>query len=98
MKIKKSTGNIFHDLGFGREEAANLLIRAKLMTEIKKYIETKKLTQIKAAKLLGVTQPRISDLIRGKIDLFAVDALIEMLSRAGIKVDVVISRRKKRAA
>lgn len=98
MRVKKSTGNVFSDLGFGKDEAANLMVRAKLMAEIRKHIESENLTQVKIAKLFGVTQPRISDLIRGKIELFAVDALIEMLSRAGLKVDVVVSKKKKRAA
>jgi len=96
MKIIKSTGNVFRDLGFDKKEAANLLIRSKLMVEIKKFIERKKLTQAEAAKLFDVTQPRISDLKRGKIELFSVDSLIAMLSRAGMKVDVRVT--KKRAA
>ncbi len=96
MKIIKSTGNVFRDLGFDKEEAANLLIRSKLMVEIKKFIERKKLTQAGAAKLFDVTQPRMSDLKRGKIELFSVDSLIAMLSRAGMKVDVRVT--KKRAA
>jgi len=94
VKTKKSSGNIFQDLGFGKEEAANLLIRSKLMIEIGKYIEQEGLTQAEAAKRFGVKQPRISDLVRGKVELFAVDGLIAMLSRIGMKVDVRINRLK----
>jgi len=57
-------------------------------------IETRGLTQASAAKLLGVTQPRISDLMRGKIDRFSIDTLIEMLGRAGARVSFVINRRR----
>lgn len=96
MNFEKSSGNVFTDLGFDDEEAANLLIRSKLMVEIKKYIERESLTQAEAAKLFGVTQPRISDLKRGKIDIFTVDTLIKMLSRIGLTVSVRVA--KKRAA
>jgi predicted XRE-type DNA-binding protein len=66
------------------------------MTEIEKYIQKEKITQAEAAKLFGVTQPRISDLIRGKIHLFSVDILIAMLSHAGLIVDIRV--RKPQAA
>jgi len=58
-------------------------------------IEAQKLTQAAAAKLLGVTQPRVSDLKRGKIDRFSVDSLIEMLGHAGVCVSVVVSQRSQ---
>lgn len=92
MKVTPADGNIFRDLGFGETEAENLLIRSNLMTEIEQYIKRKKLTQRQAAKLFGVTQPRISDLNRGKINLFSVDTLIAMLARAGMKVELKIRR------
>jgi predicted XRE-type DNA-binding protein len=91
IKIERSTGNVFRDLGFDAEEAENLRLRASLMVEIRRLIETRKLTQSAAAKLLGVTQPRISDLARGKIDLFSIDTLVNMLSRAGMRVDIRLS-------
>lgn len=92
MKKRVSTSNVFLDLGFGAEEAANLKVRAMLMVELEKYIQEKHLTQKRAAERLGVTQPRISDLIRGKIGLFSVDTLITMLTHAGLKVDVRVRR------
>ncbi|MBM4121312.1 MAG: helix-turn-helix domain-containing protein [Nitrospira sp.] len=52
--------------------------------------------QAEAAKVLGVTQPRISDLVRGRIDLFSVDSLIDMLARLGIRVRLVVTTSKKR--
>lgn len=89
MKKKPvTTKNVFADLGFGTEEAANLHVRARLMAEIEKYIRAQRLTQKKAATRLGVTQPRVSNLLRGKIDLFSTDVLIMMLAHAGLKIDI----------
>jgi predicted XRE-type DNA-binding protein len=92
MKKRKSTGNVFRDLGFAPKEATNLKVRAMLMAEMEKYLRTHRLTQKQAAGRFGVTQPRISNLMRGKIELFSVDTLIEMLTHAGIAVDVKVKR------
>jgi predicted XRE-type DNA-binding protein len=90
MKKRVSTCNIFRDLGCKAEEAENLKLRAMLMVELEKHIREKRLTQKRAAERLGVTQPRISDLMRGKINLFSLDTLITMLTQAGLKVDVKV--------
>ena len=90
IKANRSTGNVFRDLGFSPEEAVSLRIRADLMVRLRQFIQRRKLTQAAAAKLLGVTQPRVSDLVRGKIDLFSIDTLIDMLARAGVRVRVTI--------
>lgn len=92
MKKRGSTNNIFRDIGFKAEEAESLKLRAMLMVELEKYIRGKRMTQKRAAERLGVTQPRISDLMRGKIELFSVDTLITMLTHAGLKVDVKVTR------
>lgn len=84
--------NIFRDVGFNSEEAGNLKLRAMLMTEVEKHMRTNQLTQKQAAVCFGVTQPRMSDLVRGKIGLFSVDTLIAMLSHAGLVVDVKVKR------
>ena len=89
--IQQSSGNVFSDLGFAPEEALNLKVRSDLMIEISKMIEEKGLTQTAAAKLLRVTQPRISDLVHGKTDRFSVDSLIEMLGHAGVHVSFKVS-------
>ncbi len=89
--IQSSTGNVFTDLGFDEDEAQNLRIRSDLMIELAKLIEARGLTQTAAAELLGVTQPRVSDLVRGKIDRFSADSLIEMLGHAGAKVSFAIT-------
>ncbi len=94
-KLRRSSGNVFRDLGFPAEEAANLRIRAELMARLRKLIEARRLTQAEAAELLGVSQPRISDLFRGKIDLFSIDTLVTMLGRTGAHVSLVIHPRSK---
>ena len=94
LKQIKTSENIFHDLGFESVEAENLRVRAQLMTEIEKYIQEEKITQAKAAVLFGITQPRVSDLVRGKIHLFTVDTLIGMLLHAGLRVNVEVKRPK----
>ena len=66
-KIEKGSGNVFLDLGFPPDEAHNLLIRSDLMIEIKRFVQKSGLTQKEAAKRLGLTQPRLNDLLRGKI-------------------------------
>ncbi len=92
MKIRRSTGNVFRDLGFSEEEAANLKMRTDLMVRLSKLIEARGMTQAEAARFFGVSQPRISDLVRGKIDRFSVDTLIGMLGHAGVKVQIVVGR------
>ena len=94
--VTESSGNVFLDIGFAPGEAEHLLVRATLMTSITAMISDRKLTQAGAARLLGVTQPRVSDLVRGKIELFSIDALVQMLGRAGVGVDVQLNLRRKR--
>jgi predicted XRE-type DNA-binding protein len=94
-KIRRSTGNVFADLGFAPEEAEHLKVRADLMIELTKLIRARGLTQARAAKLFGVSQPRISDLMRGKIDRFSIDTLVEMLGHAGAQVSLKVQRRRQ---
>jgi len=93
LKITPSTGNVFRDLGFRREEAEHLLVRADLMIQVQKLITSRRLKQKTAAKLLAVSQPRVSDLLRGRIDLFSTDALIDMLARLGAQVRLTVKVR-----
>jgi predicted XRE-type DNA-binding protein len=90
IKVIRSSGNVFRDLGFPPEEAEHLRIRSDLMTALLKVIADRKLTQARAAALFGVSQPRVSDLVRGKIDRFSIDTLVEMLARAGVRIDLVV--------
>lgn len=87
----------FETVGFPPDEAEHLRIRADLMIELTRLIEKRGLIQGQAAELLGVTQPRISDLMRGKIDRFSIDTLVTMLSRAGADVTVKVRRRRSAA-
>jgi predicted XRE-type DNA-binding protein len=86
--VQKSSGNVFTDLGFDPDEAEHLRIRSALMGTLREVLDKRRLTQAEAASLLEVSQPRISDLVRGKIGLFSIDTLVGMLARAGIRVEV----------
>jgi predicted XRE-type DNA-binding protein len=78
------------------EAASSMKLRAELANEIIERMRERKLTQAKAAQLIGVTQPRISDLMRGRLDLFSLDALVDMADRVGLRTKMVVS--PKRAA
>lgn len=67
-------------------DAANMKLRAELMHRIRDQIASRNTTQAAAARGLGVTQPRLNDLLRGRIDKFSLDALVEMAGRAGLSV------------
>src|ERR1043166_5620943 len=95
IKIERSSGNVFRDLGYSPAEAENLRLRSELMIQLSRVIKARGLTQAGAAKLFGVTQPRISDLVRGKIGRFSVDTLIAMLGHAGVRVSLVLRRRRQ---
>src|SRR5882724_2230250 len=97
LKMTRSTGNVFRDLGFPAEEAEHLRIRSDLLIQLQKAIASRGLKQAEAAKLLGVTQPRVSDVMRSRLDLFSVDTLIDMLARLGIRVRLVFSGSKRSA-
>jgi len=91
MKVTKGKGNVFSDLGFSLAEARNLQMRSQLMTALRKFVVKEELTQAEAAKRLKVTQPRVSDLMRGKISRFSLDTLVSMSSDAGLQVDLRIT-------
>lgn len=82
----KSSGNVFIDLGYSRDEAAILQMRADLMASLRKFIKARKLTQSKAAGMLGVSQSRVSDLARGKWEKFSLEMLIILATKAGMRV------------
>ncbi len=96
LKITPSSGNVFRDLGFSTEESEHLLIRADLLIQLQKAIAGRDLTQAKAATILRVTQPRVSDLLRGRLDLFSTDTLIDMLARLGVHVRFVLKASRRR--
>ncbi len=86
--IVKSSGNVFLDLGFPPEEAAILQMRSELMVDLREYIEAKKLTQAQAAEIFGVSQSRVSDLVRGKWEKFSLEMLITLATRAGMSISL----------
>jgi predicted XRE-type DNA-binding protein len=73
-------------------EAENLKLRSSLMLALTRHIKSEGLTQAQAARLLGVTQPRISNLMHGKIDLFGLDLLVKMAAIAGLRVTMRIKK------
>lgn len=78
--------NLFDDVGFKGEESKRLQFRSFLMIAVMKYIQSENITQKEAAQRLKVTQSRISNLLRFRIDLFSTDMLLDMLERAGFRV------------
>ena len=90
VRLTRSSGNVFVDLGFPPEEAEHLLIRSDLMIQLQKAVTSRGLKRGEAAKMLRVTQPRLSDLLRGRIDLFTTDELIDLLARLGVRVRLVL--------
>jgi predicted XRE-type DNA-binding protein len=86
IRIRRGSSNVFRDLGFPSGEAAHLKVRSDLMIEVQKAISSRGIKQAEAARILGVSQPRISDLLRGRIDLFSTDTLIDMSARLGLRV------------
>ena len=91
-KAPRGSGNVFLDLGFSKTEAENLKLRSELMMQIFEYFSASGLTQSGAAKALGLTQPRLNALLKGRIDQFSLDALVNVASRAGLKVRLVVKK------
>lgn len=96
IKITRGSGNVFTDLGFPADEAANLQLRSDLIVQLRKRLATLGETQSEWADILGVSQPRVSDLLRGKIERFSVDTLIAFLGKTGAEVRLTV--RSKTAA
>lgn len=80
-KVRKS--NVFEELGFDAAESADLALRAYLMSEIRKFIKTNNLTQMKAARFFGVPQPKISYIKNGKVEKISSDYLVGLLAKTG---------------
>jgi predicted XRE-type DNA-binding protein len=73
------------------EQAENMKLRAELMTQIRQYVESLNMTQQAAAKSLGLTQPRLNELLHGRLDRFSLDKLVNVLARAGKHVTLTVS-------
>jgi len=92
LKRTRGSGNVFKDLGFPNEEAENLKLRSELMMRIEDAYRDSELTQAEAAKRFGLTQPRLNLLLKGRIELFSLDALVLIASRAGMTVRLAVKK------
>jgi len=90
-KVTESSGNIFLDLGFAPHDAEVMLLRARLAEALRRWVEREELTQAQASKRLGITQPRVSEITRGKIELLSLDYLVGLCAKAGISVGLKIA-------
>ena len=97
--MKKVTkGNVFEDLGFDPAESADLALRAYLMAEIRRFIESNDLTQLKAAKFFGIKQPKVSNIINGKVEEISSDYLVGLLAKTGGELRYSFKQPTKRQA
>jgi predicted XRE-type DNA-binding protein len=96
LKMTRSSGNVFSDVGFSAEEAEHLRVRADLLIQIQTALKARGLKPADAAKLFGVSQRNVNDLLSGRIDRFSVDSLIDLLARLGVRVKLVVVPAKKR--
>ena len=97
IKTQRGSGNVFADLRFAVEDAVNLQLRSDLIIQLRTRLAKLGVTQAQAARLLGVSQPRVSDLTRGRIDRLSIDTLIKLLGKLGVEVRVT-TRARSRAA
>ncbi len=98
VKVVRGSGNVFRDLGFSPGEAHNLLLRSQLMTRIEQFVKRGGMTQKDSARVLGVSQPRLNDLLKGRIDKFSLDALVKMLGHAKLRVEIKVNKMPLRKA
>jgi predicted XRE-type DNA-binding protein len=91
--VRHGSGNVFADLGFAPEEAAELQVKAELTRQIHKRINALGLTQVKASKRLGISQPDVSKLMNAKFTGYSTDRLIALLSALAVDVDIVVKPR-----
>jgi len=85
-------GSVWDAIENTPEIRENLKVRSSLMMALKDHLERNNLSQKQAASLFGVTQPRVSDLVRGRIHLFSIDALVNMASSAGLHIEMRVSQ------
>ncbi len=85
---KQRFANVWDAIEDTPEEAENMKLRSVLMTALKNHLTRMEMSQAQAAKLFGVTQPRVSDLMRGKINLFGLDALVNMAAASGLRIEL----------
>jgi predicted XRE-type DNA-binding protein len=92
LKITRGSGNVFADIGFDKDEAENLKLRAELMMRIEDCYRKSGAPQAAMAEALGLTPPRLNALLKGKIGLFSLDALVNIATRAGLSVRLLVKK------
>jgi len=95
VRLVRGSGNVFRDLGFRDPEARNLALRSEIMLRIEEFVERSGMTQARAAARLGLTQPRLNALLKGRIDQFSLDALVNAATRAGLRVDLLVTSARR---
>jgi predicted XRE-type DNA-binding protein len=88
----KRFANVWDAIEDTPEQAENMRLRSALMIALKRHLARTDLTQAQIAKMFGVTQPRVSDLLRGKIEVFGLDALVNMAAAAGLRVQLSVRK------
>ena len=89
--VTSPDGNVFADIGFGEDVAANLKLRAELMISLEKIMTEKRMKQLEASVLFGISRPAVSDLVNGKVAKFSLDKLVTMLERSGKTVRMEVA-------
>ncbi|WP_295401755.1 helix-turn-helix transcriptional regulator [uncultured Thiocystis sp.] len=87
-RIIDSSGNVFVDLGFDPAEAEVLKLRTEVMIRTAEQLKARGWTQAEAARQLGITQPRVSRLVKGKVEDFSLDMLLTLATRAGLRTEL----------
>jgi predicted XRE-type DNA-binding protein len=88
VRIEQGSGNVFADLGFSNPDLA--LAKAELVQRIRELIEERKLTQVRAAELLGLDQPKVSAPVRGRVEGYSIDRLFKFLIALGQRVEITV--------
>lgn len=96
IEVEPGTGNVFADLGYA--DAKERTLKVELAMEVNRVLKERKLTQAKAAELLGIVQPHVSDLVRYRLNRFSVERLMQFLTQLGKDVEIRIARRATRRA
>ena len=87
-RVTESSGNIFLDMGYPPHEAAVMLLRAELAEILRSWMDRSHLTQAQVARRLGISQPRVSEIVRGKVELLSLDYLVGLCAKAKLPIDI----------
>jgi len=88
LEVTEGSGNVFVDLGFDSAEAEVMKMRAEIMIHMRHRLKEQGWTQVEAARRLGITQPRVSRLVKGKVEDFSMDMLLVLAARAGLRAEL----------